>query len=255
MNSARPLRALVTGATGFIGSWLCYALLGRGVAVNGLALERTPGEMLAWDVLEEFELARVPLYSCDIRDRSALAEVIWKVRPDIVFHLAAQALVLRAWEDPTEVWGTNVAGTWNLFSALDGQNVDAAVIFASSDKAYGRSDALPYREDQPLLGEHPYDASKAAAERVARSYVVRTGRRTAIVRCGNVGGGGDMHMSRIVPGTSLAVLSGVRPIIRSDGSPHARLRLGARRRRGIHLACPVHHGSQRSREGRSIQYL
>jgi CDP-glucose 4,6-dehydratase len=214
------MTALVTGAHGFVGSHLARALLGRGEAVR--VLDR-PGPRIA-DVggerLSGLDLlgirGEVELVEADLRDPGAVAAAVEGT--DSVFHLAAQTIVGVARRSPLETFEVNVQGAWNVFEACRVHDV-ARVVFASSDKAYGASPELPYREDFPLRAAYPYDASKAAADTIARSYANAYGLPLAVTRFANVYGGGDLNFSRLIPETVVAVLEGRAPIIRSDGSP------------------------------------
>jgi CDP-glucose 4,6-dehydratase len=213
-------RALVTGGHGFVGSHLARALLERGEAVRVLdrpapRLADVGGERLSGlDLLgirDEVELAEG-----DLRDAEAVAAAV--AGRDSVFHLAAQTIVGVARSSPLETLEVNVGGAWNVFEACR-ELETARVVFASSDKAYGSSPELPYREDFPLRATNPYDASKAAADILARSYAHAYGLPLAVTRFANVYGGGDLNFSRLIPETAVAVLDGRRPAIRSDGSP------------------------------------
>ncbi len=213
-------RTLVTGGHGFVASHLARALLERGEAVRVLdrpapRLADVGGERLSGlDLLgirDEIELAEG-----DLRDAEAVAEAV--AGRDSVFHLAAQTIVGVARRLPLETLEVNVRGAWNVFEACREREVER-VVFASSDKAYGSSPELPYREDFPLRATNPYDASKAAADIVARSYAHAYGLPIAVTRFANVYGGGDLNFSRLIPETAVAVLDGRPPAIRSDGSP------------------------------------
>jgi CDP-glucose 4,6-dehydratase len=214
------MTALVTGAHGFVGSHLARALLQRGDAVR--VLDR-PDPRLA-DVggprrsgLDLLGLrGDVELAEADLRDAEAVGAAV--AGCDSVFHLAAQTIVGVARESPRETFETNVRGAWNVFEACREHDV-ARVVFASSDKAYGSSPELPYREDFPLRASFPYDASKAAADVIARSYAHAYDLPLAVTRFANVYGGGDLNFSRLIPETTIAVLDGRPPQIRSDGSP------------------------------------
>jgi CDP-glucose 4,6-dehydratase len=213
-------RVLVTGAHGFVASHLSKALLERGDAVT--VLDR-PDPRVA-DVggprrsgLDLLGIRNeVQLVEADLRDAEAVAGVVAGV--DAVFHLAAQTIVGVARESPLETLEVNVRGAWNIFEACREQGV-GRVVFASSDKAYGASPELPYREDFPLRAAYPYDASKAAADIIARSYANAYGVPLAVTRFANVYGGGDLNFSRLIPETVVAALEGRAPVIRSDGSP------------------------------------
>lgn len=213
-------RSLVSGAHGFVGSHLAKALLELGASVR--VLDR-PAPRLA-DVGGERRSGldllgirgEVELFEADLRDAEAVAAAV--AGSDSVFHLAAQTIVGVARESPLETLEVNVRGAWNVFEACRVEGV-GRVVFASSDKAYGSSPDLPYREDFPLRAAYPYDASKAAADTIARSYATAYGVPLAVTRFANVYGGGDLNFSRLIPETVVAVLDGRPPLIRSDGSP------------------------------------
>jgi CDP-glucose 4,6-dehydratase len=207
-------RALVTGGHGFVASHLARALLERGdsVTVLDLAPPRLSGLTLQ-GVAPEIELVEA-----DLRDARRVGATIEANEFDVVFHLAAQTLVGPAMADPTATFEANVGGTWILLEACRRADVPAVVV-ASSDKAYGPSEQLPYREDMPLRPASPYEASKAAADAIALSYRPAYGLPVAVSRFANVYGGGDLNFSRLVPEAVVALLDGRRPQIRSDGSP------------------------------------
>jgi CDP-glucose 4,6-dehydratase len=212
--------ALVTGAHGFVGSYLAQALLERGEAVRVLdrpapRLADVGGERLSGLDLLGIR-AEVELVEADLRDADAVSTAIEGA--DSVFHLAAQTIVGVARRSPLETFEVNVRGAWNVFEACRTHGV-GRVVFASSDKAYGSSPELPYREDFPLRAAYPYDASKAAADTIARSYANAYGLPLAVTRFANVYGGGDLNFSRLIPETVIALLGGRAPVIRSDGSP------------------------------------
>lgn len=207
-------RALVTGGHGFVASNLARALLERGDAVTVLDLAPPPVSGLALQRIgSEVELLQV-----DLRDRPAVEATIAAGEFDVVFHLAAQTLVGPAMADPTQTFEVNVRGTWGLLEACRRADVPA-VIVASSDKAYGPSEELPYREEMRLRPASPYEASKAAADAIALSYRPAYGLPVAVTRFANIYGGGDPNFSRLIPEAIAAVLDGRRPQIRSDGSP------------------------------------
>jgi CDP-glucose 4,6-dehydratase len=211
---------LVTGGHGFVASHLIKALLDAGKEVR--VLDR-PGPRHA-DVggirLSGLDLlgvrAEVDLVEADLRDADQVGAAV--LGCGTVYHLAAQTIVGVARESPLETLEVNVRGAWNVFEACRKHRV-RRVIFASSDKAYGASPELPYREDFPLRAAFPYDASKAAADIVARSYANAYGLPLAVTRFANIYGGGDLNFSRLIPETVVAVLDDRAPVIRSDGSP------------------------------------
>jgi CDP-glucose 4,6-dehydratase len=207
-------RALVTGGHGFIGSHLARALLERGDAVTVLDLAPPPLSGLTLQgIAPEIELVEA-----DLGDAQRVGATIDAGEFDVVFHLAAQTLVGPAMADPAATFEANVRGSWTLLEACRHADVPALVV-ASSDKAYGPSEVLPYREGMPLRPASPYEASKAAADAIALSYRPAYGLPVAVTRFANVYGGGDLNFSRLVPEAIAAVLDGRRPQIRSDGSP------------------------------------
>jgi CDP-glucose 4,6-dehydratase len=195
-------RVLLTGHTGFKGSWLALWLSRMGAEVTGLALPPATEPNL-------FTLARVAdglhaSHECDVRDAQAVATLVQAVRPQIVLHLAAQALVRAGYADPLATYATNVMGTAHVLDALRGQADVRSVVVVTTDKVYrNREWAYPYREDDPLGGHDPYSASKAAAEIVTASYrdafLAAQGVAVATARAGNVIGGGDWAADRLLP--------------------------------------------------------
>jgi CDP-glucose 4,6-dehydratase len=212
--------ALVTGAHGFVGSHLARALLQRGEAVRVLDRPAPREADVGGERLSGLELlgiaAEVELVEGDLRDAEAVGGAV--AGCDSVYHLAAQTIVGVARSSPAETFEVNVRGAWNVFEACREHGAER-IVFASSDKAYGSSPELPYREDFPLRAAYPYDASKAAADTIARSYANAYGLPLAVTRFANVYGGGDLNFSRLIPETVVAVLDGRAPAIRSDGSP------------------------------------
>lgn len=207
-------RALVTGGHGFVASHLARALLERGDAVSVLDLAPPPVSGLELQGVA----GEVETVAADLRDAPLVAATVESGEFDVVFHLAAQTLVGPAMADPAATFETNVRGTWTLLEACRRAEVPAVVV-ASSDKAYGPSDQLPYSEDMRLRPASPYEASKAAADAIALSYRPAFGLPVAVTRFANVYGGGDLNFSRLVPEAVAAALDGRRPRIRSDGSP------------------------------------
>jgi CDP-glucose 4,6-dehydratase len=207
-------RALVTGGHGFVASHLARALLERGDSVTVLDLASPPLSGLALQGIA----SEVELVEGDLRDAGIVAAAVQEAELDVAFHLAAQTLVGPAMAEPAATFEANVLGTWNLLEACRRDEVPAVVV-ASSDKAYGPSDELPYRETMQLCPASPYEASKAAADAIALSYRPAYGVPVAVTRFANIYGGGDLNFSRLVPEAIAAVLDGRRPQIRSDGSP------------------------------------
>ena len=212
-DSWRDRAVFVTGATGLLGGWLVRRLVAAGADVVCLIRDWVPRcELVRAGLIE-----RVKVVRGDVRDQRLLERALGEYEIHSVFGLAAQTIVGVANRNPVSTFETNVRGTWSLLEACRRSPTVAAVVIASSDKAYGAANRLPYDETTPLRGRHPYDASKACAEFVAQSYAATFGVPVGITRCGNLYGGGDLNWSRIVPGTIRSALRGERPILRSNG--------------------------------------
>ncbi len=207
----RPV--LVTGATGLLGSWLVPALHRHGADVTVLVRDALPRSLLVADGW----LDKVNVVRGSLSDDSLLRRAFAEYGIQTVFHLGAQTLVGVAKVDPLGTLEANVRGTWLLLEAARQAKVQQ-VIVASSDKAYGDSMQLPYREDHPLQGRFPYDCSKSCADLISTMYAKTYGLGVAIARCGNLFGGGDLNFSRLIPGVIMATLRGQPFKIRSDGS-------------------------------------
>jgi CDP-glucose 4,6-dehydratase len=209
--------AMVTGARGFAGAWLARALVERGDRV--VSFDRRPlpdGRPSALGLLGiEGEVADV---EGDLRDGELLDRVLREHGVDAILHLAAQTIVATAANSPESTFDSNVRGTWTVLEACREHGIERVVV-ASSDKAYGAHQELPYREDFALHPTAPYEASKAAADLIARSYWHSYGVPVAVTRFANIYGGGDTNWSRLIPETVAAVLDGRAPVLRSDGSP------------------------------------
>jgi CDP-glucose 4,6-dehydratase len=205
---------LVTGATGLLGSWTVDALLARGARVVIIVRDDVPESRL----VTTGAIAKTSVVHGGVEDYETCLRALNEYEIDTVFHLAAQTIVGTAARSTLSTFETNVRGTWTLLEACRelGPLVKRIVV-ASSDKAYGSHDKLPYQEDAPLQGRFPYDVSKSCADLIALSYAATYRSPVAITRCGNLFGGGDWNMSRIVPGTIRSILRGERPIVRSTG--------------------------------------
>ncbi|MDQ2809164.1 MAG: GDP-mannose 4,6-dehydratase [Chloroflexota bacterium] len=203
----------VTGATGLVGAWVVRRLLAAGAEVVCLVRDWVPQAELVRTGL----LAQVRVVRGEVSDQALLERALGEYEIHTVIHLAAQTIVTIANRNPISTFETNIAGTWAMLEACRRSPTVKAVILASSDKAYGDHDVLPYTEEAPLQGRHPYDVSKSCADLIAQSYATTYGLPVAITRAGNFYGGGDLNWNRIVPGTIRAVLRGQRPVIRSDG--------------------------------------
>ncbi|HEY8466474.1 MAG TPA: GDP-mannose 4,6-dehydratase [Solirubrobacterales bacterium] len=208
--------AMVTGARGFVGAWLAKALLERGERVVSFDRRRVTEKPSAVGMLGiEDELIQV---EGDLCDADEVAGAIARNKVDTVFHLAAETIVGTVHASPIQGFESNVRGTWTVLQACREHGVER-VVFASSDKAYGAHDELPYREDFALRPTAPYEASKAAADLIARSFWHSYGVPVAVTRFANIYGGGDLNFSRLIPEAVSAALSGRSPVLRSDGSP------------------------------------
>jgi CDP-glucose 4,6-dehydratase len=210
----RNRRTLVTGATGLVGSWLLKALHEQRADVVALVRDWVPRSLSQAEGL----LDRSTVVRGDLADQGLLERVLGEYEIVTVIHLAAQTIVPIANRNPISTFETNIGGTWRLLEACRRTPVVKQIVLASSDKAYGQADSLPYRESMPLRGEFPYDVSKSCADLIAQSYAKTWQLPVAITRCGNFFGGGDLNWSRVVPGTLRSVLADERPVIRSDGT-------------------------------------
>ena len=208
----RPI--LVTGATGLLGSWLTRRLVEAGADVVCLVRDWVPQS----ELVRSRHLERVKVVRGDIRDQPLLERTLGEYETQTVIHLAAQTIVTIANRNPVSTFEANITGTWALLEACRRSPKVGQIVLASSDKAYGDHDKLPYTEETPLVGRHPYDVSKSCADLIGQAYATTYGSPVAITRCGNFYGGGDLNWNRIVPGTIRSVLRGQRPVIRSDGN-------------------------------------
>jgi CDP-glucose 4,6-dehydratase len=207
----RPV--FVTGATGLVGGWLVKQLHEAGADVVCLVRDWVPqSELVRTRAIEKVKTVRG-----DIRDQALLERTLGEYEIDTVIHLAAQTIVTIANRNPVSTFETNIGGTWSLLEACRRSPKVKQIVVASSDKAYGDQDVLPYGETTPLQGQHPYDVSKSCADLISHTYAVTYGLPVVITRCGNFYGGGDLNWNRIIPGTIRSILRGQPPLIRSDG--------------------------------------
>jgi CDP-glucose 4,6-dehydratase len=203
----------VTGGTGLVGSWLIRRLIDAGADVVCLVRDWVPqSEFVRAKLIDQVKVVRG-----DLRDREVIERTLGEYEIDTVIHLAAQTIVTIANRNPISTFETNIQGTWNLLESCRRSLSVKQIVIASSDKAYGDQETLPYSEATPLQGQHPYDVSKSAADLIANTYAVSFDLPVAITRCGNFYGGGDLNWNRIIPGTIRSILRGQNPIIRSDG--------------------------------------
>jgi len=209
--SGRP--TFVTGATGLVGSWLVKRLLAAGADVVCLVRDWVPQS----EMVQSGDYGRVKVVRGDVCDRELLERTLGEYEVDTVVHLAAQTIVGIANRNPVSTFETNIGGTWALLEACRRSPAVRQIVAASSDKAYGDQPKLPYAEDTPLEGRHPYDVSKSCADLLAQAFAKTFSLPVAITRCGNFYGGGDLNWSRLIPSAIRSLLKNKRPVIRSDG--------------------------------------
>ncbi|HRH41791.1 MAG TPA: GDP-mannose 4,6-dehydratase [Pyrinomonadaceae bacterium] len=207
--------AFVTGATGFVGAHVVRQLVEKGAKV--VCLQR---DNIRLNSLDIFNLRnKITVINGSVEDFVLMERILNEYEIDAVFHLAAQALVGAANRSPLSTFETNIRGTYLLLEACRQSETVKRIVVASSDKAYGSHDKLPYQEDFPLQGRFPYDVSKTCTDLISQSFAHSYGLPVSVTRSANIYGEGDLNLSRIIPGTIISILKGERPIIRSDGSP------------------------------------
>ena len=204
----------ITGCTGLLGSWLTIELVKRGANVVGLVRDLVPKSNLNWSGFND----KISVVRGELEDFFVLERALNEYEIDTVFHLGAQTIVSIANRNPLSTFESNIKGTWNLLEACRRVPTVCRVVVASTDKAYGDQENLPYDENSPLLGSHPYDVSKSCADLLSQAYYKTYQLPVCVTRCGNFYGGGDLNFNRIVPGTIKAVINNTPPIIRSDGT-------------------------------------
>lgn len=204
----------ITGANGFLGSHLTNQALAYKAKTIALIKEEIPFSLFSTEKLNK----KVELIKGDLKNSQLINAIFKENKIDLCLHIAAQAIVGIANKSPIGTLETNIEGTWNILEAVHVYGTGAVVV-ASSDKAYGEHKKLPYTEDAPLLALHPYDASKACADILSRTYAHTYDLPVAVTRCANTYGAGDFNFSRIIPDTIRSVIYGENPIIRSDGTP------------------------------------
>jgi CDP-glucose 4,6-dehydratase len=208
-------RVFVTGATGIVGSWLVRRLVDEGAIVVALIHDLDPQS----ELVRSGTLNRTHVVNGALEDYWALERAVNLHEADCVIHLGAQTLVGTANRNPLPTFEANIRGTYNLLEVCRvHRDLVRSVVVASSDKAYGEAAVLPYSEEMPLIGRHPYDVSKSCTDLLASAYAETYGLPVTVARCGNIYGGGDLNWSRIVPGTIRSLLEGRPPVLRSDGT-------------------------------------
>ncbi|HEY3442716.1 MAG TPA: NAD-dependent epimerase/dehydratase family protein [Paludibaculum sp.] len=205
-------KVLVTGGTGLMGGWLVKQLLEAEADVVLLVRDQSPKSM----IVRDGSIKRCTIVAGSLADASTLRRALLEHEVDTVFHLAAQPIVGVAKLDPVGTLEANVQGTWNVLEAARHSRV-AQIVVASSDKAYGSAEKLPYDESFPLQGRYPYDCSKSCADLITTMYAATYQLPVCTVRCANLFGGGDLNFNRVIPGAIQAGLRGERFVIRSDG--------------------------------------
>jgi CDP-glucose 4,6-dehydratase len=210
----RDRRVFVTGCTGLVGACTVRALLDRGAHVVGLVRDRVAGS----ELFRSGSASRIDVVRGAVEDYALLERVLAEYEVQTVIHLAAQTIVGIANLSPLSTFEANIKGTWCVLEAARRCGKPPHVVVASSDKAYGDQPVLPYTEDSPLQGRHPYDASKSCADILALTYHQTYRLPVCVTRCGNFFGPGDLNWNRLVPGTIRSVFRNQRPVLRSDGS-------------------------------------
>jgi CDP-glucose 4,6-dehydratase len=214
MSFWKGRKVFVSGATGLLGSWMTEVLLARGAQVTVLVRDWVPDSRAVTAGL----LQRCQVVRGELEDFAIVLRALNEYEVDTVLHLGAQAIVGTAFRAPLSTFESNIRGTWTLLEAArQCSRLVQRVVVASSDKAYGAHDQLPYTEGAPLNGRFPYDVSKACSDLIALSYFHTYALPVAVTRCGNLFGGGDLNFNRLIPGTIRSVLRDEAPVIRSDG--------------------------------------
>jgi CDP-glucose 4,6-dehydratase len=197
-----------------VGSWLVKALLAKKAEVVALVRDHTPQS----EFFRSGDFRQTVLVQGELEDYDSIERAINEHEIDTVFHLGAQTIVGTALRSPLSTFESNIRGTYNLLEACRRHSsLVKSIVVASSDKAYGSSEVLPYTENMPLAGKHPYDVSKSCTDLISSAYFHTYNLPLVVVRCGNIYGGGDLNWSRIVPGTIRSFFMGEAPMIRSNG--------------------------------------
>lgn len=214
MPKLKGKNVFVTGASGIVGYWLVSMLEDIGAETTIFVRDFVPKSNLIMSGL----FGKVNIVSGQLEDYLTIERALNEYEIGTVFHLGAQTIVETANRSPLGTFNSNIRGTWNVLEACRNSRLVKNIVVASSDKAYGSSKRLPYTEDMPLAGEHPYEVSKSCSDLIAQSYAKTYGMPIGVARCGNVYGGNDLNFNRIVPGTIKSLINNQRPLIRSDGT-------------------------------------
>jgi len=207
-------KVLVTGATGLVGSWLIKDLLKLKADIVAFVIDMDPQS----ELLRSGDIKKISVINGRLENFFDVERAVNEHAIDTVFHLGAQTIVETAHRFPLATFESNIRGTYNLLEACRlHKDLVKRIVVASSDKAYGAQENLPYTEDMPLMGRYPYEVSKSCTDLISQSYFHSFELPVAVLRCGNIYGGGDLNWSRIIPGTIRSFLQKERPIIRSDG--------------------------------------
>ena len=213
-NFWKDRNVFVTGCTGLLGSHLTQMLVEKNANVVGLVRDLVPkSNLVQTGIYDDISIVRG-----SVEDFYTVERAINEYEIDAVFHLAAQTIVGIANRNPLSTFESNIRGTWCILEACRRAPTVKRIVVASSDKAYGDQDKLPYDENAPLIGMHPYDASKSCMDLLSLMYYNTYKLPVCVTRCGNFYGPGDLNFNRIVPGTIRSVLNNESPIIRSDGT-------------------------------------
>ena len=212
MNNKKIDKVLITGVTGLLGSWMAEKMLNENIQISGIAIDKSKDDLLKTKGIYE----KISIEYFDISNELALSEYFKNNQFDIVFHLAAQTQVIDANLNPLHTFNSNIKGTWNVLNEC--LNKDLPVVVASSDKAYGVSNTLPYLESHELNGVYPYEVSKSIADMLVKSYHQTYDLNVVSLRCGNIYGGGDLNWDRLIPGVCKWLFNNEQPILRTDGS-------------------------------------
>jgi len=206
---------LITGATGLVGSWLVKELLMRNARVSALILDPEPSS----ELFRSGDSKRIEIVNGNLSSFDDVSRAVSQSSAQTIFHLGAQTIVGTGLIDPINTFKANIEGTWNLLESVRRMKSGiSSVVVASSDKAYGTSKTLPYKEEYALHGLGPYDVSKSCTDLIAQTYGHTYDLPITIARCGNIYGGGDLNWSRIVPGSLRDISKGIQTEFRSDGT-------------------------------------